>query len=117
MPSTDQAKHARLRVARLWSRGDGPHFDESESEASKGVDMGGGFVEACRQAHRIREVKSHHAHRQRIDARGDPACDTEVVTALQRGQCQVVRSFGIKRKEKGARELIKHARILRGRLL
>ncbi len=97
-----QPKHARPRVARLRARRHGAHFDEAEAERAKRVDIGAVLVQPRRQPDRIRERDPHHRAGLRRHARADTARQPQRMRALELVQREVVRVFGIHRKQQRA---------------
>ncbi len=97
-----QPEHARPRIARLRARRHGAHFDEAEAERAQRIDVGAVLVQARRQPDRVRERDAHHRAGLRRHARADAARQPQRMRALELVQREVVRVFGVHRKQQRA---------------
>ena len=101
-PILGEAKKARLRIALLRPRGQGPHLDEAEAEAEHLPPRLGVLVEARRKSHRVRKIHPGHPDRKRRIGPGRKPRRHQ----LQSPDRQPVRPLGIEREGQRPEERI-----------
>ena len=97
-----QAEHARARVAWLRTRCDRADFNKTETERAERIDIRTILVKASSQPHWIGKHHAHHRARLRGYASTDAARKPHRVGPLELVQREVMRVFGIHRKQQRA---------------